>query len=95
MSYAQHRIKHIRGSILYFTAKTPANDKVLLIALEDMGLAIAHDMLQGIIAWLEQAGLVKVKQLDDIAIISITQSGMDIVKNRARHPEIILPEQVV
>ena len=39
MSYAQHRIKHIRGSILYFTANAPANDKVLLVALEDMGLA--------------------------------------------------------
>ncbi len=95
MSYQQHRIKHIRGHILYFLKNQSQVDAVLLLALEDMGLALPRDMLSGVLTWLEQSGFIKLKIQDDITIASITQSGFDIVKNRTRHPEIIMNNAVI
>ncbi len=95
MSYEKHRIKYIRGSILDFVAHQSQPDTVLLLALEDMNLAIPHDQMSGIISWLQQAGLVIARKQDGFSIISITQSGFDIVKARTRHPEIIMSGDIV
>ena len=91
MSYQKHRIKHIRGTILDFLQIQPQSDAVLLLALEDMALAIPRDQLCGVLSWLEQAGMIEIKNGEGYIIASITQAGFDIAKTRGRNSEIIMP----
>lgn len=71
---------------LFFLMKVggyQTNDHVLYDALELVGHCVSWDTLHSELAWLDQQGLAKLRDVDsDTKVIELTRSGMDVAKGR-------------
>jgi hypothetical protein len=71
---------------LFFLMKVggyQTNDHVLYDALELIGHCVSWDILHSELAWLDQQGIVRLRDADsDIKVIELTRSGMDVAKGR-------------
>jgi hypothetical protein len=68
-----------------------ANTYVLATGLRDMGHNCSQDQVETDAAWLAEQGLVSVKELEDVRVVTLTARGADVAAGRARVPGVKRP----
>lgn len=95
MSYAEHFTKHLRLSILLVLAEAPAysaNDSVVAMAVESMGLAASRDRVRTELVWLEEQGLISCSEpAARVKVATLTERGADVAGGRSTCPGVQRP----
>ena len=60
-------------------------------ALPDEGVASSVDAVGADLAWLDEQGLVNVREIEGVTFAKITTRGMDVAKDRAHVPGVERP----
>lgn len=93
-SYQQHTTEDRRLSILLLLEASPggsANELLLHQALPDFGHAASLDQVSADLAWLHEQGLVTLRDLHDLRVVSIVARGGDVAAGRAVVPGVKRP----
>jgi Fe2+ or Zn2+ uptake regulation protein len=95
MNYAEYFTGHVRLTILKILLEAPAysaNDSIIHMAVESMGLAATRDRIRTELVWLEEQGLLKRTQPHpDVTVGCITQRGQDVANGMAQCPGVQRP----
>ncbi|HGO5302399.1 TPA: winged-helix domain-containing protein [Vibrio harveyi] len=68
-----------------------ANESIIDSCLDAYGHNISRDAVRTHIAWLEEQGLVKVREVTGCKIAQLTQRGEDVATGQARVPGVKRP----
>ena len=95
MNYAKHITQDRRLAVLRLLADDPGyshNDSVLQTALDAIGHTVSRDQVRVDLAWLEEAGLVTVRVVNEtIHVATLTKRGIDVAAGRAVVPGVKRP----
>lgn len=87
MSYFDYVMQHLRLSILRALTEAvqhTANDSILTMRMDELGLPVTRDQLRTQIGWLEEQGLVRVtRPTDSLIVVCLRQRGADVAVGRA------------
>lgn len=87
LDYYDYVIGHARLAILRALTELPthtANDSVLMMDMERLGLPVTRDQLRGQLGWLAEQGLVRLtRPNDNLIVVSIRERGADVAVGRA------------
>jgi len=73
-------------------ARHSANDSVLLMLMESLGLPVTRDQLRTQLAWLEEQGLIRVQRPTDALVVAVLRErGADVAVGRATVPGVQRP----
>lgn len=89
--YLEHNSRHRRLSILRVLSESPefrANDSLLSMVVNDLGIVSTRDQLRTDITWLRDQGFVAVKETAGIMVVTLTEAGGDIAEGRRTDPGI-------
>lgn len=98
MSYSEFVCEDRRLVILRVLAESPeytSNEYVLNDALKNYGHAIGFDRLRQDLAWLAEQGLLLLRQLPEIQVVTITTRGNDVAYGRSIVPGVKRPKPSV
>lgn len=86
-SFYDFTMGHARLAILRSLAEAPshtANDSVLSMVMEQLGLPVTRDQLRTQLGWLEEQGLVRLSRPTDALIVAgLRERGADVATGRA------------
>lgn len=68
-----------------------ASDELIFKALPESGLASSADSVRADLAWLEEQGLVNMRESEGITFGKITARGSDVAHDRAHVPGVERP----
>lgn len=77
--------------ILNESAGYTCNEHLLISLLESFGHSPSHDALRTELAWLEEQGLVSVRDVAGVSIATLTTRGADVAAGRAHVPGVKRP----
>lgn len=86
---ADRRLVMLR--VLQNSAAYTTNEYMLLTMTERMGHVVSTDKLRTEVAWLAEQGLVKVDKVGGVAVITLTQRGLDVSAGSAMVPGVQRP----
>lgn len=75
--------EHRRLAILRLLARLPghtANDQLLAHIVSQMGLQSTFDVLRGDLSFLENAGLIRRREVNDLWVIELLQPGDEVAR---------------
>lgn len=93
-SYQDHRREARRLTILRLLEETPRrreNSSVLHAGVDEFGFACTRDEIHTDMHWLAEQGLVTVKDLGPVLIVTITARGSDVALGAAVVPGVKRP----
>lgn len=67
------------------------NASILRSALADVGHRPSADALRGELAWLEEQGLITVRDVGMLQVATLTERGADVARGRATVPGVARP----
>jgi len=67
------------------------NEYLLASALPGFGHQVSADQVRTDFAWLQEQGLIEVKNLGNVQVATLTQRGVDVACGRARQPGVKRP----
>ena len=71
------------------------NNGLLVRSLQSLGHGVSHDAMNGLLAWLEEQGLVTVEPINSgLKIVRITRRGLDVAEGRALVPGVRRPDPI-
>mgnify|MGYP001146356074 CR=1 FL=1 len=71
------------------------NNGLLVRSLQSLGHGVSHDAMNGLLAWLEEQGLVTVEPINSgLKIARITRRGLDVAEGRALVPGVRRPDPI-
>jgi hypothetical protein len=95
MSYAETTLReHRRLAILRHLEAIPeysGNASILQDVLNGLKITSTRSQVLTDLAWLEEQGFVKLREHDDLVLVTATQAGVEIARGLARHPQIRRP----
>lgn len=94
MDYATRMEEHRRLGILRILkedAEYETNEAILQEAIAAVGISSSRDQVRVCLAWLEEQGLVTVKDLAGVQLAKITVRGLDAARGLARVPGVARP----
>jgi len=94
MSFADLITEDRRLVLLRLLDQAPAsqaNTYVLATGLRSMGHDCSQDQVETDAVWLAEQGLVAVKELEDVRVVTLTARGADVAAGRARVPGVKRP----
>lgn len=68
-----------------------ANESMLNICLEQYAHHVSRDLLRNELAWLEEQGLISVREVGDYKVAKLTGRGADVATGRAEVPGVKKP----
>ncbi len=87
MSYYDYVMQHVRLALLRALAEAvefTANDSILAMRMDELGLPVTRDQLRTQIGWLEEQGLIRVtRPTDSLIVACLRQRGADVALGRA------------
>lgn len=85
--FYDYTMGHARLAILRAlteSVQNTANDSILAMEMERLGLPVTRDQLRGQLGWLEEQGLVRLKRpTDSLIVVSLRERGADVAIGRA------------
>lgn len=85
--FYDYTMGHARLAILRELSGTPthtANDSVLSMVMEHLGLPVTRDQLRTQLGWLEEQGLVRLSRpTDSLIVAGLRERGADVAVGRA------------
>jgi Fe2+ or Zn2+ uptake regulation protein len=85
--FYDYTMGHARLAILRALIETPAhtaNDSVLIMVMEQLGLPVTRDQLRTQLGWLEEQGLIRLSRPTDTLLVAILRErGADVGLGRA------------
>ena len=94
MSFLDHMAKDLRLVILRLLADAPdyeANSSTLQSAVEEFGFRISRDQVHTQLAWLQEQGLLGVRNIVSVQVATLTSRGLDVARGRATVPGVQRP----
>lgn len=94
-SYKDMVTADLRLTVLRLLAATDGYElsgSLLRMALEDYAHRVGIDRLKGQLAWLEEQGLLAVRETGGVAFARLSPRGLDVAAGRARVPGVARPE---
>lgn len=91
------RLRHTRTTILRILDAQPGyrmNSRVLDQVMVDMALSSTHEELRGILAWLEQEGMITIQSVQDVIVATLRELGADVARGRTLHRDIERPSPI-
>lgn len=86
-NFYDYTMGHARLAILRALVEAvqhTANDSVLAMLMEQLGLPVTRDQLRGQLGWLEEQGLVRLlRPSDSLVVASLRERGADVALGRA------------
>jgi Fe2+ or Zn2+ uptake regulation protein len=86
-NFFDYTMGHARLAVLRALTETPghsANDSLLSMEMERLGLPVTRDQLRTQLAWLEEQGLVRlVRPTDSLIVVTLRERGGDVAIGRA------------
>ena len=67
------------------------NESVLQTMLEAIGHNVSRDRIRTDLKWLEEQGLVRLKEIVSVQVASLTSRGLDVAKGRVVVPGVKRP----
>lgn len=67
------------------------NDSILDSALKAYGHNVSRDLIVSELYWLQEQGLLNVRELAGTKVARITQRGIDVASGQATHPGVKRP----
>lgn len=83
--------RHRLLRILNDSAGYDSNEVLLKNMLNNMGITTGRDRLRTELAWLEEQGLVRLRQVEDLYIAEITAAGADVAEGVITLPGVKRP----
>lgn len=87
MSYLDYLFEHGRLAVLRALSEAPANsanDSVLAIVLERLGLPMTRDQLRTQLSWLAEQGLIQLTHpTESLSVAVLRERGADVATGRA------------
>lgn len=68
-----------------------ANDSIINSALDAYGHNVSRDLVLSELHWLQEQGLLNLRDLAGTQVARITQRGIDVAKGQATHPGVKRP----
>lgn len=68
-----------------------ANDSVLDNSLDAYGHKVSRDLVRTEMHWLQEQGLITLRDVAGTQVAKITQRGIDVAEGQARHPGVKRP----
>jgi Fe2+ or Zn2+ uptake regulation protein len=94
MSYKKTLTENRRLGILQILAEDSGyevNSAILQQALESIGVGGTLDQVRSECAWLEEQGLVTTRETGSFVVVTLTQRGEDVARNRIAVPGVKRP----
>lgn len=87
-SFYDYTMGHARLAILRALTEAPgthtANDSVLIMVMEQLGLPLTRDQLRTQLGWLEEQGLIRLaRPTDSLIVATLRERGADVAVGRA------------
>lgn len=87
VSFFDYMMGHARLAILRSLTESvqhTANDSVLIMEMERLGLPVTRDQLRGQLGWLEEQGLIRLaRPTDSLMVATLRERGGDVAVGRA------------
>lgn len=83
-----------RLRVLHILSEVPAfltNEDVLKSVLLSLGHAVSADLLRTELLWLQEQGLIELRQTGDLYIARLLSRGQDVARGAAQQPGIASP----
>lgn len=94
MSYTDYERQHLRLTILRLLEEDrdrSANDSLLRDAVRPFGFSPSRDQLKTELRWLEEQGLVSIKDLDPMLVATLTERGQEAATGTVNVPGVKRP----
>ena len=94
-AYSRRIAEAARLAILSELARAPgyeANHAILRSALADVGLHTSTDTVLAHLTWLDEQGLITVRDIDPFRVARLTERGRDVAEGLSVVPGVAQPE---
>ncbi len=86
-SFYDYTMGHARLAILralFEAVQHTANDSVLSMVMDQLGLPVTRDQLRTQLGWLEEQGLIRLtRPTDSLLVVALRERGSDVALGRA------------
>lgn len=87
-SFYDYTMGHARLAVLRALLESPqhiANDSVLAMEMQRLGLPVTRDQLRAQLGWLEEMGLVRLSRPNDgLIVVGLRERGAEVALGRAQ-----------
>lgn len=94
MSFETHIREDRRLVILRLLSEAAgrsANASMIDAALDTFGHRVSRDVIEGDLAWLDEAGLLRLEAVGSVKVATLTGRGQDVAEGTASHPGVKRP----